>query len=315
LVNFIVRRFLIAIPVLFGISIINFAIMNLAPGSPIDAYIDPNVTGEMLEARKESLGLNDPIHIQYLRWLGMLLQGSLGYSISSFQPVTELVFKGLAPTMLLAVISLIVAILIAIPVGIFSAVKRNSKFDYIVTGLTFMGASIPNFFLGLALIYIFSLTLGILPTGGTESLTDGGGLWDKVKHMILPVIVMTTSILGRLVRYVRSSILEVLKQDYLRTARAKGIHEFFVLNKHALRNALIPIITIVGTEIPIILSMCVVIEQVFQWPGIGQLTLQAILSRDYPILMGVNIVVAVIVLLTNLVTDILYSIADPRVKY
>ncbi|MDR7079400.1 peptide/nickel transport system permease protein [Neobacillus niacini] len=313
--TYILRRIFIFIPVLIGITIINFFIINLAPGSPIDMYLDPNATAESIEAEEEALGLNDPLYVQYFRWLGLILQGDLGYSMSSFEPVSQLIGERIMPTVTLGITSIVVALIIAIPMGVISAVKQNSKFDYFVTGFSFLGISIPNFFLGLALIYIFAVNLNLLPTGGMTTLGGDAGLWVRTLHIILPTIVLATAIAGRKVRYVRASMLDVLNQDYLRTARAKGVHEFWVTNKHALRNALIPIITIVGLEIPLLFGGAIITEQIFQWPGIGQLTLQSILSRDYPTIMAINLIAAVVVLFCNLLTDILYSIADPRIKY
>ncbi|MNW26009.1 Glutathione transport system permease protein GsiC [compost metagenome] len=315
MLSYIIRRTMILIPVLIGITILNFIIINLAPGNPADLYVDPNATEASIEARKESLGLNDPLPVQYMKWLGRLVQGDLGYSMTSFEPVAKLIGERLGPTLSLGILSLILSLLIAIPIGIISAVKQNSKFDYLATGLSFVGTSIPNFFLGLALIYIFAVNLNVLPTGGMQTLGSDGGLGDRIMHMILPATVLGISIAGRKVRYVRASMLDVLKQDYLRTARAKGLREFIVTNKHALRNALIPVITVIGMEIPLIFGGAIVTEQIFQWPGIGQLTLQSILSRDYATLMGLNLVAALVVLLANFMTDIAYSVADPRIKY
>lgn len=313
--HYIIRRLLIAIPVFFGITILNFFIMNLAPGNPVDMLINPNIPKEMLELKKELLGLNDPLYAQYVKWLGGFLRGELGYSFSSFAPVSQLIGERIGPTLLLAASSMALGIVIAIPVGVISAIKQNSKLDYMMTGLSFLGTSIPPFFLGLGLIYIVGIKLKWLPTGGMSTLGGTGSVRDVVLHMVLPVLVLGITIAGKKVRYVRASMLEVLHQDYLRTARAKGLSEFMVTNKHALRNALIPIITVVGAEIPLLLGGSIIIEQVFQWPGIGQLTMEAILARDYPTLMGINLIAACVVLSMNLFTDILYSIVDPRIKY
>jgi peptide/nickel transport system permease protein len=265
--------------------------------------------------QKEQLGLDDPLGVQYLHWLNNLLHGNLGFSYSNYQPVMELILERIGPTFTLMVLALILGLLIAIPIGIISAVRQYSILDYFVTGTSFLGISIPHFFLGLGLIYIFAVKLQILPAGGMSTLGSEASFVDQLKHLILPVLVLAIGIAGRKVRYVRASLLEVLGQDYLRTARAKGLGEFVVTNKHALKNALIPIITIVGLEIPMLLGGAVIIEQVFQWPGMGQLTIQSIMSRDYPTLMALNLLTAVMVLIANLVTDIFYSIADPRIKY
>ncbi|MFC0210888.1 ABC transporter permease [Paenibacillus chartarius] len=313
--HYIVRRVLISIPVLLGITILNFAIIKFAPGNPVDMFIDPNTPKEMLDLRKELLGLNDPLPIQYVKWLSLLFQGEMGYSFSSYTPVAKLIGERLGPTLLLAGSALLVGMLIAIPAGVISALKQNTKFDYLVTAFSFIGISIPQFFLGLGLIYVFAVHLKLLPTGGMFTLGGAGGAWDSISHMILPVFVLGIVIAGKKVRYVRAAMLDVLNQDYLRTAHAKGLHPFLVTNKHALRNAMLPIITVVGFEIPLLLGGSILIEQIFQWPGIGQLTYMSILSRDYPTLMGLNLIAALIVLGTNLLTDIAYSAADPRITY
>ncbi|NQX68177.1 ABC transporter permease [Paenibacillus alba] len=312
---YIVRRLLISLLVLLGITILNFMIINLAPGNPVELFIDPDTPKELVQARKELLGLNAPLFTQYIKWLGALLQGNLGYSFSSHAPVLTIIGERLGPTLLLAAASLLFGLLIAIPIGILSALKQNTKFDYWMTGFSFISVSVPQFFLSLTLIYVIAVKLHLLPTGGMVTLGYEGDLRDRLIHLVLPVLVLGSVVAGKKVRYIRSSMLEVLKQDYMRTAHAKGLHPFVVINKHALRNALVPIITVIAAEIPILLGGSIVIEQIFQWPGIGRLTFLSILSRDYPILMGLNLVAAIIVLLTNLLTDILYSLADPRIKY
>ncbi|WP_336604323.1 ABC transporter permease [Paenibacillus sp. MMS18-CY102] len=313
--TYFVRRIFIAIPVFFGITVLSFLIMNMAPGNPVDMLINPNIPKELLELKREKFGLNDPLYMQYANWLGGVVRGDLGYSFSSYAPVSRLIGERIVPTLLLASASLLFGLLIAIPVGVISAVKQNSKLDYFLTGMTFLGISIPPFFLGLGLIYVVGIQWRWLPTGGMTTLGGAGGAGDVILHMIMPVTVLGAAIAGKKVRYVRASMLEVLGQDYLRTARMKGLREFAVTSRHALRNALIPVIAVVGAEIPLLLGGSIVIEQVFQWPGIGQLTMEAILSRDYPTLMGVNLVAACVVLLTNLITDMLYAAVDPRISY
>jgi len=315
MVQYIIRRILIAIPVLFGVTIFNFLIINLAPGNPVDMYVSPDVTAADIEIKKEALGLNDPIYIQYWHWLGNLLKGDFGFSYSTYEPVTNMIFERLGPTLILMGTALIIAYLIAIPIGILSATKQYSWVDYLTTTFSFLGVSIPHFFMGLGAIYVFAIMTQILPTGGMNTLGGTGGFMDTFLHLIMPAIVLGTGIAGSMVRYVRSSMIEVLGQDYLRTARAKGLGEFIVTNKHALRNALIPIITIIGLDIPLLIGGAVVTEQIFQWPGLGQLTIQSIGSRDYSVLMAINLLAAFMVLASNLLTDILYSVADPRIKY
>jgi peptide/nickel transport system permease protein len=315
LFQYIIRRLLIAVPVLVGVTIFTFIIINLAPGNPVEMQLNPFATEADLEIKKEALGLNDPIYIQYFHWLGSLLKGDFGYSFSTYEPVADMISNRIWPTILLMGAALLIAYIIAIPIGILSATKQYSWIDYLTTSVSFLGISVPNFFLGLGAIYLFAITFRVFPTGGMNTLGGTGGFGDILMHMVLPAMVLGTAIAGNVVRYVRSSMLEVLDQDYLRTARAKGLREFVVTNKHALRNALIPIITVIGLEIPLLIGGAVITEQIFQWPGLGQLTIQSIGSRDYPTLMALNLMAALAVLFSNLLTDILYSVADPRIKY
>ncbi|KYG29528.1 ABC transporter permease [Alkalihalobacillus trypoxylicola] len=313
--HFVMKRLFIAIPVLFGITIFNFFIINLAPGNPAEMYINPSLSQGDIDMRMESMGLNDPFWVQYFRWLLAIIQFDFGYSLASYQPVIEVVAERIGPTLLLMFASLIIAYSIAIPIGVISAVKQYSWMDYFFTSFSFLGVSIPNFFLGIMGIFVFALTFQILPTGGMYSLGSNQGFGELLKHIILPASVLGTAIAGNMVRYVRSSILEVLGQDYLRTARAKGLHEWVVIVKHALRNGLIPIITIIGLDIPVLFGGAVITEQVFQWPGMGQLMIQSIGSRDYSTLMALNLLIAVVVLSVNTITDMLYAVVDPRIKY
>lgn len=315
MLNYIARRILVAIPVFFGITIIAFFLIYMAPGNPVDMLINPHVTQAALDAKSEALGLNQPVYIQYFKWLSNMLHGNLGYSMKTYRPVAEMIGERIGPTLLLMGLALLVGFMIAIPIGILSATKQYSKLDYVAITGSFLGISIPNFFLGLGLVYIFSVQLKWLPSSGMVDISNGGGFTDRLLHLILPVTVLSANVAGRDVRYIRSSMLEILGQDYLRTARAKGLREFFVINKHALRNALIPIVTILGLEVPIMFAGAVVTEKIFSWPGIGQLTIDSILGRDYPTVMGLNILAAVIVLAANLITDIIYAFVDPRIKY
>lgn len=309
------RRLLIAVPVLFGITIIDFFIMKLAPGSPLDLMKNPMIPASTLAIRAKALGLTDPVYVQYINWLKDILHGNLGYSMISYQPVVSLISSHIGATFLLMFASLVLGLLIAIPIGILSATKQYSFIDYFTVTGSFLGSSIPMFFLSLGLIYIFSVKLGLLPSSGMKTLGSDGGVIDIIKHMIMPTLVLTLNVAGGNIRYVRSSMLEVLSQDYLRTARAKGLRKFLVINKHAIRNALIPIVSVVGMQIPTLLGGAVIIEQIFSWPGIGQLTMSSIMSRDYPTVMGLNLMAAVIVIMANLLTDIVYALVNPAIKY
>lgn len=311
--KYIIKRILIAIPVLIGITIIDYAIMCMA-GSPLEMLQGPRVSEAAVEAKKIALGLDKPFYIQYFVWLSQLLHGNMGYSIKSYQPVSEMIGSHLGPTLLLMGVSLIVSLLIAIPAGIYSAIRQYSKGDYAVVTLSFLGSSIPGFFLSLLLIYLFTVKLGWLPSSGMTTLGTQGGFADVAKHMVMPVIVLAASIAGRNIRYIRSAMLEILQQDYLRTSRAKGIGNFNVINKHALRNALVPIVTVIGMEIPVMFGGAVIVEQVFSWPGLGLMTMSAITSRDFPVIMGVCLLSAIVVLIANLITDILYALVDPTIQ-
>ena len=238
----------------------------------------------------------------------------MGYSVKSYQPVLEMIGSHLGPTLLLMGVSLVVSLLIAVPAGIYTAVHQYSKGDYAVVTMSFLGSSVPSFFLAILLIYLFVVKLGWLPSSGMTTLGTDGGFVDVARHMVMPVLVLAVSQAGTNIRYIRSAVLEILQQDYLRTARAKGIGRFLVINKHALRNALIPIVTVIGMQIPMLFGGTVIIEQVFSWPGLGLLTMTAITNRDYPVIMGVCLLSAVVVLLANLVTDILYAVVDPTIQ-
>lgn len=311
--KYILKRILIAIPVLIGITLIDYAIMCLA-GSPLEMLKGPRISDAALQAKEIAAGLDKPLIVQYFVWLFQLLQGNLGYSMKSYEPVSAMIGSHIGPTLLLMGASLALSLLIAVPTGIYSAVKQYSKGDYAVVTASFIGSSIPSFFLALILIYIFTVKLGILPSGGMNTLGMDGSVADTIRHMVLPVTVLAVSLAGSNIRYIRSSFLEILQQDYLRTARAKGIGYKRVIWKHAMRNALLPIVTVIGMQIPMLFGGAVIIEQVFSWPGLGLMTMTAIMGRDYPVIMGVCLLSAVVVLVSNLITDILYALVDPTIQ-
>ena len=311
--KYILKRILIAIPVLIGITLIDYAIMCLV-GSPLEMLKGPRISDAALQAKEIAAGLDKPLIVQYFVWLWQLLQGNLGYSMKSYEPVGVMIGSHIGPTLLLMGASLTLSLLIAVPAGIYSAVKQYSKGDYAVVTASFIGSSIPSFFLALILIYIFTVKLGILPSGGMNTLGMDGSVADTIRHMVLPVTVLAVSLAGSNIRYIRSSFLEILQQDYLRTARAKGIGYKRVIWKHAMRNALLPIVTVIGMQIPMLFGGAVIIEQVFSWPGLGLMTMTAIMGRDYPVIMGVCLLSAVVVLVSNLITDILYALVDPTIQ-
>lgn len=312
--KYIIKRLLIALPTLIGITIIDYAIMCFA-GNPLDMMQGARISQAAVAAKEAALGLNQPFYIQYFIWLGQLLHGNMGYSIKSYEAVSTMISSHLGPTLLLMGVSLAAGLVMSVPAGIYSAIHQYSKGDYAVVTASFFGSSIPGFFLSLLLVYIFTVNLGILPSGGMTTLGASGGAGDVAVHMVMPVLVLSVSMAGTNIRYIRSAVLEILQQDYLRTARAKGIGRRRVIYKHALRNALVPIVTVIGMQIPILFGGAVIVEQLFSWPGLGLMTMSAILNRDYPVIMGVCLLSAVVVLLANLVTDIVYAIVNPAIQY
>lgn len=312
--RYILKKILLAIPVLLGITIIDYLLMSLA-GNPLEMMAGPRMTQAAIEYKAEMLGLDQPVYIQYLNWLGQVLKGNLGYSYKSYEPVSEMIASHIGPTLLLMGVSMLVGLLIAVPVGIYSAVHRYKKRDFAVVTASFVGSSIPSFFLALILIYVFTVRLGWLPSSGMTTPGTGGDFLDVARHMVMPVLVLSVSLAGSNIRYIRSAVLEILEMDYLRTAKAKGMGSFLVINKHALRNALLPIVTVIGMQIPMLFGGAVIVEQIFSWPGLGLVAMNAITGRDYPVIMGVCLLSAVVVLAANLLTDIVYAIVDPTIKY
>ncbi len=319
--GYILRRLLGVPPLILGITLVTFVLIHLTPGSPIDNLVlNPEIKPEDLESIKRTLGIDRPLHEQYLGWVGQLLQGDLGISLKTYQPVHKQIFERLPNTLLLTSCSLLFALALAVPLGVLAALKRNSIFDYLATTTATLGQAIPEFWLGLMLIIIFAVQfkawgLPSLPSGGTQTLPGGGDLLDRVRHLILPVFVLGFGQLAGWLRFIRSQMLEVIHQDYVRTARAKGLGERVVIMGHAFRNAMLPLITIVGLALPSLFGGAVVIEAIFGWPGIGSLALDAAGNRDYTMVMGTVLFISIITVLSNLLADVLYGIADPRVTY
>lgn len=318
MIQYAVKRILKMIPTLLIISIIIFGIINMAPGDFVDGKANPNMSAEKVQELKEIYGLDKPLPIRYINWAKNAVRGNFGDSLRYKQPVSEVINEHIWNSFLLAMTSFILCLIIAIPIGIISATKQYSSFDKTFTLLSFVGISLPSFFVALVSIKIFSLNLGVFPIGGMATAgskaTGISSFMDIAKHMFLPVVTLTIIQFGSLVRYVRTSMLEVIKQDYIRTARAKGLKEKVVIYKHALRNGLIPIITFVGMTIPTLFAGAIITETIFVWPGIGRIGYEAILNRDYTLLMGFNMFMALMTLLGNLISDILYAVVDPRIK-
>jgi peptide/nickel transport system permease protein len=316
--SWILRRLLISIPVFFGITMLTFAFVRLAPGDPVRMMVNPeymagDAEGYIRRLRAE-LGLDQPLPVQYVRWLGQVAQGNLGYSFQDRRPVGDILKERLWPTTELMGTALLLALAIGVPVGIIAALKQYSAIDYASAVLSLTTISTPSFFLGLAAIYIFSLKLDLLPTSGMFTPGAPPSFGDAVKHLILPASILGLNLSGPFARYARSSLLEVIRQEYLTTARAKGLPGRLVTLRHAMPNALIPLVTVVGIQIPTLFAGAVITEQIFSWPGMGQLALASISQRDYPVLMGFTMTIAVLVLASNLLADIAYAVVDPRIR-
>ncbi|GEK88996.1 ABC transporter permease [Alkalibacterium putridalgicola] len=309
------KRFLTAVPVLLMITIGAFIMINLAPGEPTDLYITPDATVQQVEATRRALGLDQPYPVQYIRWLGRAVTGDLGISFSTRYPVLPIIISRLGPTIVLMGTTLLFSYIVAIPLGIISARKQGTWVDTFLTGSAFVGVSIPNFFLGLGLIYIFAVQLNWFPTGGMQELGVDGSIFSVLRHLVLPVIVLSAFYIANMTRYMRATMIQVYGENYIRTATAKGLAQKVILTKHGIRNALIPVITIVGTDLPRLVGGAIVTEQIFQWPGLGRLTITAIQQRDLPILMAITILSAFVVLLANIFVDVMYAVVDPRIKY
>jgi peptide/nickel transport system permease protein len=317
--KYLLRRLIVSIPVLIGITMATYLIMNLAPGDPVDAMLNPEAIASLgpgwVEQQREALGLNDPIPIRYVKWVQQALEGNLGFSYIDRQPVADKVLDRIWPTLKLMLTVMIISLLIGVPIGIISAVKQYSFLDYFVTVTGLISVSIPAFFLALVLIYFFALRLDWLPATGMFTVGQERTFTDSLKHLILPATALGMAQAAPIIRYTRASLLEVISMDYTTVARAKGLTERAVIIRHALRNVLIPLVTVVALDIPRLLGGTVVIEQVFAWPGMGTLAITSVFGRDYPVLMAINLISAIMILASNLLADVVYALVDPRVKY
>jgi peptide/nickel transport system permease protein len=315
--TYILRRLLINIPVLLGITVLVFLFIALAPGDPVSAYIKPELGDNpaLREAMRKELGLDQPLPVRYVRWLGMALQGNLGYRAVGGQPVGEVVGRGLRASSILMGTALAIGCLVGIPFGIFSALRQYSRLDFTLTTLAFLGVSTPSFLLGLGGLYIFGLKLRLFPIGGMTTAGQPFSLMDFLSHLALPALILSAAYVAILMRYTRSSMLEVINATYVTTARAKGLQEQRVVLVHAFRNALLPIITVIGLALPEMVGGAVITETVFSWPGMGSLLVEGVAGRDYPLIMGISLLVGTTVLFANLLTDIAYAFADPRIRY
>jgi len=316
MLGFILRRTLVLIPTLLVTTMIIFAMMQFMPGDPIDIFLSPNVnmTEQERENFMEQHGLDEPLPIQYVTWLTNFFQGDMGQSFNYGQPVSDLIWARIGPTALLAGSSLLLALVVSIVFGTISAVRQYTMLDNVVTGASFFGVSLPDFWFGLILIYIFSVVWGVFPSSGMTSV-EGGGVIDVASHMVMPVIVLATAQTAVLTRYMRSSVLEVIHEEFVAAARAKGLSESVVIIKHVIRNSLLTIVTIIGLSLPVFLSGSLIVEQVFSWPGLGQFFWRSVTQRDYPVIMAVLTLTSILTLLGNFLADLAYGFLDPRIQY
>ncbi len=314
--RYILRRLIQAIPLLIGISVISFIAMKLMPGGPLAGYLmNPKVTPADIARLERLWGLDKPIIVQYWKWITAMLQGDWGWSYRTGLPVLQLIMLRLPNTILLMLSSYVLSLLVAIPVGIYSAIKRYSFLDYTFTLGAFIGVAIPSFWFGIMMQLVFAVTLMWLPSAGMMTVGAGFSLIDRLVHLLMPMVVLGLVNMAGWSRYMRSSMLETINQDYIRTARSKGLAERIVIFKHGLRNALIPLVTMMGLSLPSIFGGAVITEQIFAWPGMGHLFFSSISSRDYPILMASLMLTASTVVLGNLLADIAYGFLDPRIRY
>jgi len=311
--RYLARRLLFSVVVLWVVSIATFTIIHLAPGGP-GVLLSPDLSPEEAAQFRRNLGLDDPLPVQYLRWVSALVRGDLGRSLTHGAPVSAMITERLPATLLLAAAAFGLTLVVGIPAGIISAKRQDSLIDYVATSIAFLGVAVPPFWLGIMLILLFSVSLKLLPSSGMYTLGGDTSLADLLTHLVMPAVVLGMFSMAEVTRYTRSAILTVLHQDYVRTARAKGLGEMAVLVTHALRNALIPVVTVLGSLIPRFLGGAPVTETVFGWPGMGRLAVDAARLRDYPLVMGITLMISLVVVLTNLAVDILYKYIDPRVE-
>lgn len=303
------------LPLLLGVSLILFGVLHLAPGGPLDVYADnPSVTPLALEQMKRAFGLDQPIPVQYVKWVAAFIQGEWGFSIRTAQPVVQEVLARIPATLMLGGSAFVLALIIAIPLGVVSATRRYSGVDYFITLLSFLGISTPVFWLALMLQLVFAVQWRVLPSAGMQTIGDGSFI-DVVRHMLLPTFILAFASVAGWSRYMRASMVEVLNQDYVRTARAKGVSNRRVTYAHAFRNALIPVVTVVALDFASIISGAVITETIFAWPGVGRLFIDSMNGRDYPVLMALLMVGSFALILSNLLADLAYSVIDPRIRY
>lgn len=315
MLQYIIKRLLQAIPLLIGVSIIGFAMMHLAPGGPLAVYtLNPTITAQDIERIKHVFGLDQPIHIQYVKWAYGIFTGNWGFTFFGGRPVLNVILERFPATLLLMGSGMSLAIIIGMLIGILGAVRRYSIFDYLATTGAMVALSFPTFWFGLMTIFIFSLKLGWLPSGGMFTLGGEENILDLFKHLILPTVVLALVLVAQWSRYSRSSFLEVIHQDYIRTAKSKGLSGRRILFRHAFPNAVAPLIALAGIQLPWLFSGALVTETIFGWPGMGRLFVDALTMKEYPVLMGMIMITAIFVIIGNLLADVINALIDPRIR-
>ncbi|MEM7536861.1 MAG: ABC transporter permease [Chloroflexota bacterium] len=315
--QYFLRRVLINIPVLFAVTVIIYLLINLAPGDPVDFYVNEEIgiTREDLAFVEERFGLNDPLPVRYVKWLGRAAQGDLGFRFKNGDDVAEVLQIRIQRTLILMGTALSIGILVGVSCGIFIGLRQYSFWDFSLTGLSFVGISMPAFVAGIFGLYIFSVKLGWFPSGGMRTIGQDKTLIDLLYHLVLPAGTLAIFNIATFMRYTRFSVLEVRQEDYVRTARAKGLRERVITWRHIFRNAILPVVTIVGLSLRSLVAGALFIETIYSWPGMGALLVDAVAARDYPMVMGIMLVTAIVVLLANLATDLTYAVVDPRIRY
>lgn len=321
--RYIIRRIVHALPVLLGITIITFTFTELAPGDAVSSMIleqQEGLTGDLdIATLRAAYGLDKPPPIRYWQWMTNLLQGNMGVRIRSRVPVAEEIGRRLPATIQLMLTAMVLSLCLGIPLGTLSALRQYSRLDYLMTTFVFVGISIPGFFAALAVIYLFAVKLPLFPTGGYSTPGQEYGFWgmlqDHLTHLVLPGVVLGIESTAAIMRYTRSSMLEVIRLDYILTARGKGLKPYAVIVQHSLRNALLPVLTILGLRLPDLFGGAIIIETIFNWPGMGLLYMDGVTTRDYPLIMGMVLISAILIVVSNLITDIAYAVADPRIRY
>lgn len=311
--NFVLKRVLQIIPVIFLVSVFAFLIINLAPGDPVNMYIDSSMTEQDVERIRVEMGLDQPVHVRYVKWIKNVAKGDLGYSLVNHQPVSTLIKERIPATVGLMGTSLLISIIISIPLGLIAGLNKNKKIDNVIGFISYIGVSIPSFWFAILLIVLFSLILKWLPSNGMRTV-GVESMWDLIKHGIMPVIVLSLYNIAVFTRYIRANTISQLSEDYVMTATAKGLSRNEVLVKHILKNCLLPIITLVGMNLAHLVSGAFITETVFGWPGMGSLGMSGILSRDYPVIMGFTMLSCLLLVIGNMLADTLYGVIDPRIK-